>query len=275
MENTPQLWKSLLPRPTGESHKYTRGHAVVLGGSRLTGAARLVSEAATRAGAGLCTIACDDSAKSIYQCGAPHILVESYSSLARFSDHLADARRNAVLLGPGAGLEDKAALKEAVLGTLARKRATVLDADAISAFADIPSRLMAALNSNCVLTPHEGEFKHLFPQIEGSKTERALSAAKASRAVVLLKGAETAIAAPDGRLVLNNHASPYLATAGSGDVLAGIILGLLAQGMPAFDAACAGAWLQGEASLRLGPGMVAPDLIATLPAVLKDVLAHG
>lgn len=275
MENTLHLWQSLLPRPNSDSHKYTRGHAVILGGSRLCGAARLASEAAMRAGAGLCSVVCDESVKSVYQCGAAHVLVECYSSLARFADHLADARRNAVLLGPGAGLEDKTGLQDAVLGTLAHKRATVLDADALSAFAGAPQKLFPALSGNCVLTPHEGEFKHLFPQLEGSKAERAAAAAKTSGAVILLKGAETVIAAPDGRLVLNTHASPYLATAGSGDVLAGIILGLLAQGMPAFEATCAAAWLQGETSLRLGAGLVAPDLIATLPAVVKDVLAHG
>lgn len=276
IENTPELWLERLPRPDRTSHKYSRGHAVVLGGTRMTGAARLASEAAMRIGAGLCTIVCDEAVRPVYQHGAAHILVESYSSLGRFANHLIDTRRNATLLGPGAGLEDKAELKQAVLDTLTRKRACVLDADALSVFADTPARLLTELHlhGHCVLTPHEGEFAHLFPELKGERIDRAATAARHSKAVVLLKGAHTVIAGPEGQIVINTHATPYLATAGSGDVLSGIILGLLAQGMSAFDAACAGAWIHGDVGLHIEAGLVAPDLIAVLPATLKALLAH-
>lgn len=275
VQNTPALWRALLPVPQADTHKYDRGHAVVLGGTRLTGAARLASEAAMRAGAGVCSIITAPAALPVYQAGAPHVLVESYPSLARFAETLADTRRNAVLMGPGAGTEDAEALRQAIIATLQLRRAVVLDADALSVFAEAPECLFAALHDRCVLTPHEGEFARLFPDLGGEKTHRTVQAAQRCRAVVLLKGAETIIGGPYGQFVCNTHASPWLATAGSGDVLAGIILALLAQGISPFDSAAAAAWIHGDASLRLGCGLVAPDLIAQLPVVLKALHEDG
>ncbi len=263
MNNNPAQWRISFPFPSATTHKYVRGHAVILGGSSMTGAARLASQAAMRIGAGVCTIVADPASGVIYRNGAPHVLYEPLTG--DFSGHYADPRRNALLLGPGFGREDDEILRKAVLGALASGRAAVLDADALNVFAGQPEPLLAALHDGCVLTPHAGEFECLFGD------QAAESAAKASGAVVVLKGAETTIAAPDGRVVVNNHATAYLATAGSGDVLAGIILGLLAQGMPAFDAACAGVWIHGEAGLRFGPGLTAPDLIEQIPGILREL----
>lgn len=273
ISNSPALWVQSIPVPGPESHKYMRGHVALLGGDRLTGAARLASEAAMRIGAGLCTIVTSDAASTVYREAAPHIMVEVYDALARFSAHLDDPRRNAVLIGPGAGRDDPEGLKTAVLETLALHRGVVLDADALSVFAGEANRLFAALYDNCVLTPHEGEFERLFGMLPGASSERAVAAARASQAVVVLKGAETVIAHPDGRVVVNRHASPYLASAGTGDVLAGMIAGLMAQGVEAFTAACAAVWIHGEAAIRHGPGLVAPDLVAAIPGVLKDMVS--
>jgi NAD(P)H-hydrate epimerase len=260
-ENTPDLWRSKIPVPSPDGHKYDRGHLIVVGGSRLTGAARLAGEAAMRMGAGLCTIVADPKAQLTYQEGAPHLMFEPMS--AQFLD---DPRRNAVVIGPGA---DEEGLRELVLEILATGKAAVLDASALTCFKDDRQALVKALHSGAVLTPHEGEFKRLFPDLPG-----APEAAKLTGATVLLKGAETVIASPAGQVIVNRHASPYLATAGSGDVLAGMIGGLLAQGVEGFDAACMAAWMHGEAALRHGPGLVAPDLVAGIPAVLAELIAE-
>jgi NAD(P)H-hydrate epimerase len=262
--NDPSLWGDGLPRPGADGHKYDRGHVVVFGGARLTGAARLAAQAAMRAGAGLCTVVAPAEAVIVYRSDAPHVMVEER---AGFAVHLADARRNTVIIGPG--LEGD--VRGDVLAVLAARRATVLDAGALTAFAGRNGELFAVLHPNCVLTPHEGEFERLFGPLPGDRVEKARTAAVMAGCVVLLKGAETVIAAPGREPVVNGHATAYLATAGAGDVLAGIIGGLMAQGMVAFDAACAGAWIHGEAGLRFGPGLVATDLVAGIPAVLKDL----
>src|SRR4029077_4120843 len=176
-----------------------------------------------------------------------------------------DTRRNAVLLGPGGGTT--LALRETVQAALATRRSVVLDADALTVFADEPSALIGAIAGPTVLTPHEGEFARLF-SVEGDKLARARAAASWSRSVIVLKGADTVIAAPDGRAVINTNAPPELATGGTGDVLAGMITGLRAQGMDAFAAAAAAVWLHGEAGQAVGPGLVAEDLQAALPGVL-------
>ncbi|MBI3711070.1 MAG: NAD(P)H-hydrate dehydratase, partial [Proteobacteria bacterium] len=163
--------------------------------------------------------------------------------------------------------------RDRVLATLAAGKACVLDADALSAFADEPARLFAAIAGPCVLTPHEGEFARLF-ELGGDKLARGRAAAALSHAVVLLKGADTVVAAPDGRTVINANAPPELATAGAGDVLAGLIVGLLAQGVAPFDAACAAAWLHGAAATSVGPGLIADDLPDNLPPVLRLLKAE-
>src|SRR5690606_20335720 len=169
-----------------------------------------------------------------------------------------DQRLNAVLIGPGMGRS--AEVRTQVLAVLAAGRATVLDADALSVFQDDPETLFSALHGGCVLTPHEGEFARLFPAGAGSKLERVREAARRTGAVCLLKGADTVVAHPDGRAVINSNAPPELATGGSGDVLAGLLLGLLAQGMVPFDAACAAVYLHGLAAQQVGPGLIAEDL---------------
>ncbi|WP_448187936.1 NAD(P)H-hydrate dehydratase [Azospirillum sp. sgz301742] len=269
-ENGPELWAARYPWPRAESHKYARGHAVVMGGGRMTGAGRLAARAALRAGAGLVTVACPPEAFAIYAAGSPSLIVEPAADDEAFAALLADARKNALLLGPGAGVGVHTRAR--VLTALDAGRDCVLDADALTSFAGAPADLLDRLNSRCVLTPHEGEFARLF-DVEGDKLARARAAAARCGAVVLLKGADTVIAAPDGRAALNANAPPELATAGAGDVLAGLILGLLAQGMDGFDAACAAAWLHGEAAAQVGPGLIAEDLPDALPAVLRRLRA--
>lgn len=268
--NGPALWGARHPWPRLDGHKYQRGHAVVLGGARMTGAGRLASRAALRAGAGLVTLACPPEAVLAYSLGTAAVIVEPVAVDADFSALLADPRRNAVLLGPGAGTGPQTAAR--VLAALDAGKACVLDADALTAFTEAPASLLDRLTASCLLTPHEGEFARLFPaeaRVGGDKLTRARAAAARSGAVVLLKGADTVIAAPDGRAAINANAPPDLATAGAGDALAGIALGLLAQGMDAFDAACAAAWLHGEAATAVGPGLIADDLPDALPGVLR------
>jgi NAD(P)H-hydrate epimerase len=261
-ENAPGLWQ--VPFPTAEGHKYSRGHALILGGGTMTGAARLAARAARRVGAGLVTIAGPAEALPVYRAGDPGTIVIECDP---FESVLADSRRNALLLGPGAGAGEETAAK--VLAALATGRACVLDADALTSFAGRPESLFACLSPQTVLTPHDGEFSRLFGAVAGSRLERAREGARRCGAVVVLKGADTVIAHPDGRAFINTNAPPALATAGSGDVLAGLVAGLLAQGMDAFAAAAAAVWLHGEAARVVGRGMIAEDLPEALPFVLK------
>lgn len=264
-ENAPVLWPSpLISAPT--AHKYKRGHLVVAGGERMTGAARLAARAARRAGAGLVTLAVPAAAWSVYAAGDPGTMVEAADSLA---NALTDPRRNAVVAGPGLGVN--ARTRDGVLAALkGGKRGCVLDADALTSFADDPEGLFAAIAGPTVLTPHEGEFQRLFGVSGGDKPTRTRMAAAQAGAVVVLKGADTVIAHPDGRAAINASAPSWLATGGSGDVLAGIVGALLAQGMNAFDAACAGVWLHGRAGEIAGPGLIAEDLPEALSGVLAE-----
>jgi NAD(P)H-hydrate epimerase len=264
--NGPVLWRDRFPWPRLDGHKYDRGHAVVVGGTAITGAARLAARAALRAGAGLVTVASEPAAQPIYTADRASFLTSPIGDQAAFEKLLADPRRNAVLIGPGNGAD--LTTQARVRTALSSRKHCVLDADAITAFADEPDVLFRAIRSACVLTPHEGEFRRIF-SVTGDKLTRAREAAKTSGAVVLLKGADTVIAAPDGRAAINANAPPTLATAGAGDVLSGIIIGLLAQGMDAFDSACAAAWLHGEAANAFGPGLIAEDLPEMLPKALQ------
>ena len=271
-ENGPALWHGELRWPSLVSHKYSRGHALIFGGAELTGAARLAARAARRVGAGLVAIAAPRSAHAIYAGDLPGTLTLVADDPQAAQALLDDARRNAVLVGPGNGVG--AATADHALAALARRRAVVLDADALTSFAGDPGRLFAAIDGPCVLTPHDGEFARLFGDLgEGGRLARARAAAARSGAVVLLKGADTVVAAPDGRAAINANAPADLATAGTGDVLAGLVVGLLAQGVPAFEAAAAATWMHGAAAAAFGPGLIAEDLVDMLPAVLRRLRA--
>jgi len=272
--NGPARWGRTFPIPRLEGHKYSRGHAVVVSGDlSFTGAARLAARGALRAGAGLVTLASPRAALPVNAAASLAVMVRAVDGTDELRALLADKRFNAVALGPGLGVG--AATRALVAAALDGERAVVLDADALTSFADDPAALFAAIASRhrpVVLTPHHGEFNRLFNEIiqvseKLSKLALARSSAEASHAVVLLKGPDTVIAAPDGRAAVNENAPPWLATAGAGDVLAGMIAGLLAQHMPAFEAACAGVWLHGEAGNKAGPGLISEDLPEALPAV--------
>ncbi len=269
-ENDPRLWLGDLPKPRHDGNKYSRGHALILGGYPMTGAARLAARAAARAGAGLTTIAVSDIALPVYASSLTSIMIAPLKAPDDFSNLLADRRITACLIGPGAGVGEQTRAR--TLALLATHRATVIDADAITSFQGDASALASAIAGPCVLTPHEGEFGRLF-DAGADKLSRARAAAASSGAVIVLKGADTVIAAPDGRAIINSNAPPSLATAGSGDVLGGIVLGLLAQGMEPFVAAAAAVWMHGAAAALFGPGLLAEDLPDLLPRVIRDLYA--
>jgi ADP-dependent NAD(P)H-hydrate dehydratase / NAD(P)H-hydrate epimerase len=267
-ENHPGLWRRDLPQSNSSSHKYSRGHALVCGGYPMTGAARMAARAAARIGAGLTTVAVPEIAFPIYAAALTSIMVQPLAPGRTPATLLADARYSASLIGPGAGVNDTT--REAALAMLAAARPALLDADAISVFATRVADLKQAIRGPCVLTPHEGEFARLF-HVQGDKLSRARAAARQSGAVIVLKGSDTVIAAPDGSAIVNTNAPATLATAGAGDVLGGLILGLLAQGMDAFRAAAAGVWIHGAAAAHFGPGLLAEDLPDLVPEVLRQL----
>lgn len=274
--NGPELWGHAFPIPHLDGHKYARGHAVVVSGDvSSTGAARLAARAALRAGAGLVTLASPSAALAVNAAASLAVMVRAVDGAAELTTLLADKRLNAVALGPGLGVGE--GTRALVMAALDGARAVVLDADALTSFQDDPDalfRAVAARDRPVVLTPHGGEFARLFGKLSqvtqsSSKLDQTCAAAKAAGATVLLKGADTVIAAPDSRAAINENAPPWLATAGAGDVLAGIITGVLAQGMPPFEAACAGAWLHGEAGNEAGPGLISEDLSEVLPPIYR------
>ncbi len=269
--NSPSEWRHLLPRPGADSHKHVRGRlGVVSGGALSTGAARLSARAGLRVGAGLVKVFCPPDAAPVLAPSLEAVMLASFATPEQLQV-LADPM-DAVVIGPAAGLIESTALN---LAALARTGAAlVVDADALTLFRDRPEQLFAWLDRDDVLTPHEGEFERLFPGLlEAQGREGAAQeAARLAGAIVVLKGAATVIAAPDGRLAVNGDGSPWLATAGSGDVLAGLIGGLVAQHMDSFDAARAAVWMHSEAARRFGPGLISEDLPQQLPAVLADLL---
>jgi NAD(P)H-hydrate epimerase len=300
--NGPVLWQAAWPALRPDAHKYARGHAVAVSGpAGSTGAIRLGARGALRIGAGLVTVASPRAAFPVNAAHLTAIMLTPFDVPEGLASVLADIRRNAVLIGPGCGVGP--ATGRMVEIALASGAACVLDADALTSFASTPAggpapaptagapfgylpstgsrapitpnrlfdAIRAAPQRPAVLTPHDGEFQRLFGAMPGSRLDRARSAAARSGAVVVLKGADTCVAAPDGRAAINDNAPPWLATAGSGDVLAGFIAGLLAQGMPAFEAAAAAVWLHGACADRIGPGLIAEDLPETLPAVLRSL----
>jgi NAD(P)H-hydrate epimerase len=268
LRNEPSLWLSKLPVVDSSSNKYTRGHALIFGGYPMTGAARLAARACARMGAGLTTIAVESQALDVYAQQLESIMVRPIANDDDVRMTLSDDRITAVLIGPGIGVGHRT--RRLVELVLAAGKPTVLDADALTSFADDPSALFSRLSDRCILTPHEGEFARVFSS-PGSRIDRVSAAARTSGAVVLLKGAETLIAHPNGAVVENPTASPHLATAGSGDVLAGLVVGLLAQGMTPFDAASAGVWVHSEIGTTLGIGLIADDMPECVPAVRKHL----
>jgi NAD(P)H-hydrate epimerase len=267
-ENDPSLWLASLPRPRADGNKYDRGHALICGGYPMTGAARMAARAAARAGAGLTSIAVSEAALAVYAAALTSIMVLPVATPAEFHSLLNDPRLSAFLIGPGAGVSDET--RSRAMAMLATGRPTLLDADAITCFQDDRQALLDGIIGPCVLTPHDGEFLRLF-DAEGDKICRSRRAANLIGAVILLKGCDSVIAAPDGRAIINSNAPAILATAGAGDVLSGILLGLLAQGVEPFLAAAAAAWLQGAAASRFGPGLIAEDLPDLLPGVLRTL----
>jgi ADP-dependent NAD(P)H-hydrate dehydratase / NAD(P)H-hydrate epimerase len=278
--NEPPLWALHFPQPREDGHKYERGHAVIVSGDvSHTGAARLAARGALRAGAGLVTIASPRNALAVNAADSLAVMVRQVDGAVALGKFLKDPRLNAVVLGPGGGVG--AARKAKVRAVLNGDRAVVLDADALTSFSGNPAALAKAIKGRksgaTVLTPHEGEFRRLFNRLDELtlvpvKDEKAARAAQTIGAIMLLKGPDTVVAASDGRIAIASNAPPWLATAGSGDVLAGIIAGLLAQGMPGFEAAAAAVWLHGEAAAEFGPGLISEDLPEQLPAIYRRLL---
>lgn len=271
-ENDPEAWIENFPWPRLEAHKYARGHTVVVsGGISATGAARLAALSALRVGSGLVTVASPASAVIVNAAQLTSVMVRGFGDLDGFMDVARDARLNSFVIGPGNGVGE--ATRARVLHLLSLKRSIVLDADALTSFAEDPNELFDALHEEAVVTPHTGEFGRLFPDLKGAaKHEAARQAAKRTGATVVFKGADTVIARPDGQILINANAPATLATAGSGDVLAGLIAGLMAQGMSGFDAASAGVWIHGEAASLFGAGLISEDLPDLVPVVL-DLLS--
>lgn len=275
--NEPGLFVQSLPRLASRANKFTRGHAVMVsGGPCNTGAARLAAMAALRAGAGLVTVASPTDALAVNAAHLTAVMLQQAETAGELSRLLSDRRMTACGIGPAAGVS--AATVEKTLAVLSADCAAVLDADALTSFEGQADALFDVIRANpersVIMTPHEGEFARLFKArgpSDDSKCERAVNAARQSGAVVVLKGADTVIAAPDGRVAINASAPPTLATAGSGDVLTGLCLGLVAQGVAAYEAACAAVWLHGEAANLFGPGLIAEDLPRMLPQALKSL----
>ncbi len=267
--NGPDLWLGAFPKPAITDHKYSRGFVLVVGGTIMTGAARLAARAAQRAGAGAVQLAVPGDVQTIYKVTNESIMVAPFRDTATLQDLVEEESVSTSIVGPGLGVVG--ATRERVAMVARSGKPAVIDADGLSVFEDNGQMLFDMIKGPCVLTPHEGEFRRLFPDLTGGRLFRARAAAARSGAVVLLKGFDTVVADPEGRVVINNNGTPDAATAGSGDVLAGIIGGLMAQGMPAFESACAGAWIHADAACRFGAGLIAEDIIDTLPAVLADL----
>jgi hydroxyethylthiazole kinase-like uncharacterized protein yjeF len=280
--NAPLLWGSAFPIPALAGHKYSRGHAVVVsGGASYTGAVRLAARGALRAGAGLATIASPREALPINAVANLAVMVRAVDGAAELTAFLSDHRFNAVAIGPGCGVGPHT--RDMTLAALAGERAVIVDADALTSFADDPELLFSAIKAcperTAILTPHAAEFARLFghlPDVSevNGKLEQGRRAAAVSGAVVVLKGADTVVAAPDRRAAVNENAPAWLATAGSGDVLTGFATGLAAQGMPGFEAACAAVWIHGEAANTVGPGLISEDLPDALPVVYRQLVAR-
>jgi len=276
-ENSPELWRDSLPFPKSGDNKYTRGHLLVMGGAlHQTGASRLAAMPGLRAGAGAVTIASPPESLTVYAAHLTAIMISPVTDSRDFKNLIRERKISGIIIGPGCGVTQKTA--EFSLAAIESGVPTLLDADALTVFsdkyqggADELFKLIKDKKAKTIMTPHEGEFARLFGELSGDRVEKASAAAKRIGAVILLKGHETIIAAQDGEIVINKNAPATLATAGSGDVLAGIIGGLIAQGMDAFKAACAGAWMHGECANLFGIGLIAEDLPGLVPQVMRKL----
>jgi hydroxyethylthiazole kinase-like uncharacterized protein yjeF len=272
MQNGPSLWGRRMPWPSPLSHKHARGRLVVVsGGMASTGAARLAARAGLRIGAGVVTLLSPAESLAANAAHLEAVMLSPFETDMELETLAAPA--DAAVLGPAAGVNESTVSN---LFALARTGAAlIIDADALTVFRDEPGELFSVLDRDDVLTPHPGEFERIFPGLLAEGPERVTAARRAAQragAVVLLKGYDTVVASPDGRCVINANGSPWLATAGSGDVLSGFVAGLVAQGMDSFDAACAACWIHAEAAAGFGPGLTAEDLPALAPGVLQRLL---
>lgn len=291
IENHPRHWLHCLPQPDAHSHKYRRGYLMLLGGYPMTGAARLAALAGARVGAGITRMAVPKAALPCYASMPASLLVSPFDTPADLQALLTEPRINAYLIGPGAGPHETTRL--ATDTALASGKAVVLDADALTVLGETAhmtdqastasasaspalTALAARVSAPCVLTPHAGEFTRLTgmsPAAEmGARIAQVQACAAHSQTVVVLKGSDSIIASPQGQVCVNRAAPATLATAGAGDVLAGLIAGLLAQGMPPFEAAAAAVWMHSAVAKAFGPGLIADDLPQGLPAVLAQLL---
>jgi ADP-dependent NAD(P)H-hydrate dehydratase / NAD(P)H-hydrate epimerase len=265
-KNSPELWLRYFPNIREYGHKYDRGHAVIIGGNIYhgsTGAAKLAAISALRSGAGLVSIACDAETSSIYAASMNSVMVKIIKNNEDLDNF------DSILIGPGNGINKNT--KEKALYTLSLKKNIVLDADALTVFQDNPKELFEVINSNVVLTPHSEEFKRIF-SFNGDRISSSIEAARLSGAVVLLKGHDSIITSPDGRCVVNEDAPAYLATAGSGDVLSGLIAGFMAQGVDGFTATCISCYIHSEAAKLFGAGLISEDLLSYIPKVIQAIL---
>jgi ADP-dependent NAD(P)H-hydrate dehydratase / NAD(P)H-hydrate epimerase len=273
-ENSPELWLERFPWPSLSAHKHSRGRLIVVSGEAWsTGAARLAARSGLRVGAGLVTLLSPADALMINAAHLEAVMLVPFETELELE--AAASEVEAAVIGPAAGISE--ATLSNVLALARTGAALVLDADALTVFRDDPAELFSILDRDDVLTPHPGEFERIFPGLLTRSPERitaARVAAAKAQAVVLLKGPDTVIAAPDGRAAVNMNGTPWLATAGSGDVLSGLIGGLMAQGMESFAAACAGAWIHAAAGAEVGPGLISEDLPDLTPAVLKQLRAR-
>lgn len=270
VENVPALWRDKITQPSEADNKYTRGHVLINGaGITCTGATKLAANASARAGSGIVTVACDRESLPIYAASFMSVMAKPIKAKEEFFKYIDERKVRSVLVGPGNGLTEE--LREKTLALLDLKIPLVIDADAMSVFKDNPQELFSKLHINCVLTPHEGEFARLFPDIMSldiSKAEKASKAAEISGSVIVFKGGSTYIANPEGLVVVNEHAPTSLSTAGTGDVLAGIIAGLMAQSISGFDSACAGVYIHSKAARPFGAGMMVEDMLGEIGGIL-------
>lgn len=271
-DNTPKVWQKYLPETKIFGNKYDYGHVIVNGGDYLfgsTGAAKLASMAALRCGAGLVSVVCNQNNAPIYAANALSVMVKIAENIDEFERIISDKRVTSVLIGPGNGLNQLT--KDKVICALNLRKKVILDADALTIFQINPQGLFDNIKSEVVLTPHQGEFCHIFKFNEENRLESALNAAKLSGATIILKGRDSIIASPEGKYIINKNAPPNLAKAGTGDVLSGIIAGFIAQGVPSFYASCMACYVHSKAAENIGFGLVAEDLLDHIAQVIAKV----